>query len=373
MNRWFFVFLVFHCGYGSAQGLDLGTISYSPQFISNLSANCNETSGLVYDNDTIFSINDGGNPAAIQAFSASNGQPINEWQVGNAQNFDWEALTLNDSVLFIADIGNNAGSRNVFDIYRVLRQDLVASVQTVASVKQSFRFLDQPTLPLQVNAHNYDAEAIFYFQDSLHVLTKNWENLWTRHYVLPCVWQDTLLISPRDSFYVNGLVTDAAYSAQDNKLYLLGYKKEPSGLYSSFMYRFTDFNGEILASDYQRIELGSTLSLAQTEGLCIEGPEMLFISGEQIASIITIAPKLHFINFFELLGNTKNSAKKIYFHDNTLFIPKDALPDFLLLDANGKEAIEWVLNKNQQDLSALAPGTYYLIGPTHRQTWIKRY
>jgi hypothetical protein len=371
MKRALGFFYLFFFSLGLAQGLNLGTTTYSPILVANLSSPYNETSGLVYTNDTIFSINDSGNTSAIHALRASDGTHVHSWAVSNAQNLDWEALTQSPSHLFVADVGNNVGNRTSFAIYRIPKAELNTNNTILLAQKQTFRFGDQPVSGLQLNAHNYDCEALFYWQDSLHLFSKNWENLWTRHYVLPLSWQDTLVAYPTDSFEVNGLITDAAIDASNSSFYLLGYKKELSGLYSSFMYRFLNQNNLFLASDYQRIELGSTLNLAQTEGICVADSAKGFISGEQIVSVFTIAPKLHSFNFSNLAAVSSGKNPTIYFHIHTLYIPQEFLSEYQLLDTSGRIAIDWQFDKNHQDLSKLTPGTYFLIGPHYHRTWVK--
>lgn len=354
-----------------AQGVDLGTISYSPIWVANLSQLNNETSGLAFYNDTILTINDSGNDPALHAISSTDGQHLHSWPIANALNLDWEAIALSPTTVFLGDVGNNMGNRSTLDIYWLDRSLLLASSTTLSAQKLTFKYADQPAVSLPANAHNYDCEAMFFWQDSLHLLSKNWQNLWTRHYVLPTNWQDTLVVSPRDSFYVNGLVTDATLDTQTNQIFFLGYKKEQSGLYSSFMYRFLNNNNLFLASDFQRIELGSTLSLAQTEGLCMSGANQGFITGEQIVSVLTIAPKLHAFDLNTVGLQTPSEKPKIYFYINTLYIPSELLPDYKLLDTSGRLALEWQLGKQQQDLTNLKPGTYLLIGPNYRRTWVK--
>lgn len=359
------------CAVFLAQGLDLGTIAYTPNFVANLPTQSNETSGLVFANDTLFSINDSGNQPQLQALSPSNGQLVTEWQFNNALNIDWEAITLTPSAFIIGDIGNNMGNRHTFELYRLDRSQLSPANGLLNVQKQCFQWADQPLGSLPANAHNYDAEAMFYWQDSLHILSKNWQNLWTRHYVLPLVWQDTLVVQARDSFFVNGLITDAVYDPQTNILFALGYKKEASGLYSSFMYRFIALTNNLFAANYQRIELGSTLTLAQTEGICLTGPQAGFISGEQIVSVITIAPKLHAFDLTNPVQIANHEAPDIYFNGTILYIPQQFLSTFQLIDTSGRVAIIWTQNKNHQDLSNLLPGTYFLVGPNFSRTWVK--
>lgn len=354
-----------------AQGTNLGSINYTPLLIANLSTPYNETSGLVFHQDTIFSINDSGNSPDLHAMSAADGHHLYSWQIANAQNQDWEALTKSSSHLFIADVGNNAGNRSALDVYYLPMSTLSTNTNSLTAQKQTFKFADQPLSGLQMNAHNFDCEAIFYWQDSLHLFTKNWDNLWTKHYVLPCFWQDTLSILPRDSIFVDGLITDAAIDEDLQMIYLLGYKKELSGLYSAFMYRFNNQSNTFLEGDYQRIELGSTLSVGQTEGICVSQSGLGFISSEQIVSFLTIPPKLHQFHFDGVFIQENHNEPMIYFNAHMLYIPQEVLKDFKLYDMSGKEAISWGYAKNHQDLSQLKPGTYFLIGPNYSRTWVK--
>lgn len=371
MKSLFCLFCLCLLRFTHAQGLDLGTISYSPNLVANLGQLNNETSGLAFFNDTILSINDSGNDPAVHALRSIDGQHLQSWPIANALNLDWEAIALSPTKVFIGDVGNNMGNRTTLDVYWLDRALLLPSTTALTAQKLTFKYADQPAMSLPANAHNYDCEAMFFWQDSLHLLSKNWQNLWTRHYVLPTNWQDTLVVSPRDSFYVNGLVTDAALDLQTNQIFLLGYKKEQSGLYSAFMYRFTNNNDLFLGSDYQRIELGSTLSLAQTEGLCMSGANKGFITGEQIVSVLTIAPKLHAFDLNTVGGQPTFEKPKIYFHLHTLYIPAELLPHYKLVDTTGKQAIEWQFGRPHQDLTNLKPGTYLLMGPNYRRTWVK--
>ena len=370
--KFFFAVGVFACHVVVlAQGLDLGATSYAPSFVANLASQCDETSGLVFTNDTIFTINDSGNQPKVQALSAVNGQLLAEWSLTNAVNKDWEALALSPQQMFVGDIGNNMGNRSIYELYRFERNQLSVMNTTINVQKLVFKFADQPAGAFPANAHNYDAEAMFFWQDSLHILSKNWQNLWTRHYVLPTNWQDTLVVEPRDSFYVNGLVTDAVFDGSSNQVFMLGYKKESTGLYSSFMYRLIGVDQGLFAGNFQRIELGSTLTLAQTEGICVSGPQAGFISGEQIVSVITIAPKLHAFDLTDLVQIADKEPLDIYFNGTILYIPQQFLSTFQLIDTSGRVAINWTQNKNHQDLSKLLPGTYFLIGPNFRRTWVK--
>ena len=73
-----------------------------------------ESSGIVVSKqfeDVYWTLNDSGNPAVLYA-TKRNGELINEIKVRGTQNFDWEALGIDDNgQLWIGDIGNNSRMR----------------------------------------------------------------------------------------------------------------------------------------------------------------------------------------------------------------------------------------------------------------------
>jgi hypothetical protein len=364
-------FLCLFTFFKAQTGVTLPTMPLSPQFVTNLDPSNNETSGLLYFHDTLFSINDSGNAPAIFAIDPVSGATLQTWAVLNAQNNDWEALTASNSNLYIGDIGNNMGSRSYFDIYQVALTDLTTT-DTLPNLKLTFFYPDQPLGPLPINAHNFDAEAMIWKNDSLHIFSKNWENLWTKHYVLPAIWQDTIAATLVDSFQVNGLITDAAYDSVNNQIYLLGYQQQASGLYNTFMWMFWDFQNEIFNGTRRRLELGSTLSLAQTEGVCITGPFTGLISGEQINTIVTIPPKVHSWNLNQLMSiKVEELTKGVYFSENTLYLPEGFTEVLSLIDTNRKVVIQTQKGKRSYNLERLEPGTYYLLAHDWTYKWLK--
>ncbi|MFM7005799.1 MAG: hypothetical protein ACKOWX_00965 [Flavobacteriales bacterium] len=352
-------------------GVTLPTINISPQFVANLGPANNETSGLVYHHDTLFSINDSGNAPAIFAIDPVTGNTMQTWAFLNAQNLDWEALTASSSKVFIGDIGNNMGNRQFFDIYQVDFVEM-SLTDTLPTSKQTFYYPDQPIGPLPMNGHNFDAEAMAWKNDSLHIFSKNWVNLWTKHYVLPAIWQDTIAATLVDSFQVNGLITDAAYDSANNQIFLLGYQQQASGLYNTFMWMFWDFQNEIFNGTRRRLELGSTLSLAQTEGICITGAYKGLISGEQINTVITIPPKIHSWDVAQLMSAKVEAAPLgVYFAENTLYLPDGFSEVLSLIDTNRKVVLQTQKGKRSYNLERLAPGTYYLLAHDWTYKWLK--
>ena len=78
----------------------------------------NENSGIIFLNDHLLTINDGGNSNTIFEIDTL-GSIIREITVLNASNVDWEAISQNSQSVFVGDIGNNSSSRENLCIYEI--------------------------------------------------------------------------------------------------------------------------------------------------------------------------------------------------------------------------------------------------------------
>ena len=81
---------------------------------------------------------------------------------------------------------------------------------------------------------------------------------------------------------------------------LLGYKNNGANFYTSFIWMLWDYNAnDFFSGNKRRIEIGTMLSLGQTEGIALKGNASGFVSSEEISSVITIPPKLLKFDFSE--------------------------------------------------------------------------
>lgn len=348
--------------------------SYSMQLIANLTEVLVENSGLIYSNERLFSINDGGNGAQIQELS-SQGNILRTIDVDSTQNTDWEAITQSESDVFIGDFGNNAGNRTNLRILRINKNEL-QNFDTVHAMERHFYYSDQVNFNNVLNQHNFDCEAFFFYQDSLHLFTKGWENLYTKHYVIPLNNQDSVVAQLRDSLFVDGLITDATIDSTTGRVLLLGYKNNGSNFYTSFVYLLFDYNQQhFFSGNKRRIEIGNMLNVSQTEGIAFEDTSSGFISAEKItSSVLTISPKLFHFDFtpyfenptsnnndlldFEvkIYPNPANEYFQLSFSENIQqfdFEIKDYLNRIIM---NQKTAI----SHNKIDIRLLQPGTYFV-------------
>lgn len=257
-------------------------ISVKPNLISKLPKVINETSGLVFFNGKLFTINDSDNPAAIYQVDTTTGETVRTIIVGNTVNHDWEAITHDDSNVYIGDFGNNYGNRTDLQILKIAKADILNSENdTVEAGFIRFSYPDQVSFERKLNNNNLDCEAFFYYQDSLHLFSKNWSDLKTKQFVVPSD-TGTYMAKLAGQYNADGLITDASVNTQGN-IVLLGYKNIRGRKWECFclLLQVGD-SGICFNSNTTRIELGSAWHLGQTEGIFLNDDNTAWLSSESI-------------------------------------------------------------------------------------------
>ena len=330
----------------------------------------NENSGIIFLNDHLLTINDGGNSNTIFEIDTL-GSIIREITVLNASNVDWEAISQNSQSVFVGDIGNNSGSRENLCIYEISKSEIQdPSINEVVATRRVFRYEDQVEFTWNSNAHNYDCESFICTEDSIYLFSKNWLDEKTKLYGLPIAWADTAVANVNDSYDIDGLITDASIDLAGESLMLLGYKNNGGNFYSSFIWMLWDYNGDdFFSGNKRRIEIGTMLTLGQTEGIALKGSSTGFVSSEQISSIITIPPKLLKFDFSEYLN--EEALNIISTEKNDIYVYPNPCHQFLNIEGSNErfriynlETSKLVLNGivrlNQVDISSLPSGNFYI-------------
>lgn len=234
-----------------------------------------ETSGLVCDGDTLWTINDSGNSPTVYQLKPDSG-----WlqsYATSATNQDWEALTVHQNQLVIGDIGNNSGKRDSVTLYLLdwpLRQGVInpATAIELALPAQQADLL----APYQ---HNRDAEALVSGPDGLLMLSKNW--LADESTVYQIDMRNQQLNKLATISGLPGIVTDAAWAGEAEVYVLTGYRNlRIDGL----MFALTGDYQPFLALVDREFNLLKTLPLAtqgQVEGVCIDQQQQIWLSQEQ--------------------------------------------------------------------------------------------
>ncbi len=346
--------------------------NYQPNLVADLTQNLNENSALIYWGNQIVTLNDGGNEAAL-FFLNNNGTVLRKVIVDQANNVDWEALTQDNNNIYIGDFGNNYGNRNNLCVYKISKIDISNSINdTVSAIKMNFVYGNQANFSSALNANNFDCEAFFYHMDSLHLFTKDWLDLKTRHYVLPSHFMDTVQAIQIDSFLIDGLITDATIDSSSTNAMLLGYKNNGNNIYTSFIWILSDYyERHYFSGNKRRIEIGNMFNLSQTEGITLIDSTQGNISSEQISSVITIPAKLFQFNFQNYFFQNGANTPKLENEKKPLFYPNPAddklyfsniLDAIKVISLDGKVIIDLQVTEEFIDIRNLDPGIYFLQG-----------
>lgn len=347
--------------------------NYNPVFIDSLSSEIQETSGLLFFNGSLWTINDSDNEPILYQIDTATHLIIRRIYIDNASNIDWEALSQSDNDIFIGDIGNDNGSRTDLKILKISKAAIL-SQDTVSANFIYFSYPEQTDFAPTPNNTSYDCEAFFYAHDSLYLFTKDWVHFTTTIYAIPNVegTHNALLL---DTYSVDGLVTDAAFNDSSKSVVLIGYKQESTIIFNAFICLLFDFpNRDFLSGNKRKLNISSVLLRGQTEGITWTSDYKGYLSGEAISSStlgIHNPAKLH---AFDLQGYFTTSPSGIEINinptlsiypnpvQNILFIigeNKYGLP-FQIVDVEGNSVLKGVLNSNTINVKDLPAGHYSL-------------
>ena len=205
----------------------------------HLSEGLSEISGLEFLNDsTLVAINDGGNEPLIYLLDLK-GKVEGVVKVENAQNRDWEDLTIDEEYLYIGDFGNNMNNRRDLVIYRVKIIDIIEK-KTVLADQIAFNYKEQTAFPPDRADKHFDAEALTFHNDTLYVFTKDRARPIRGTafvYKIPATPGEYTVSKSAEIFIgKGGLLTDALTAADyvDGEFFLMTYnrviiKKEVNG------------------------------------------------------------------------------------------------------------------------------------------------
>jgi Secretion system C-terminal sorting domain len=241
----------------------------------------NECSGIVSYDGRLWVHNDNTDINLYSIDSVTN-TIFDTISMTNTNNQDWEDITTGDSFVYVGNFGNNFGNRVNLHILRLPLTTLDSSnIGNIDSI--SFSYPDQISFTSALNNTPFDCEAFFFYNDSLHLFTKDWVTLWTKHYKVPAI-PGIYIADLVDSFNVNGLITSAAIQ-QDSLIILLGYNLSGTG--TSFCWMLNDFQqSSFFSGNKRKFSLGSLLSTGQVEGITFNGNNKGLITNERTFSIV---------------------------------------------------------------------------------------
>ncbi len=229
-----------------------------------------EPSGLVvsrvYDS-VLWTLNDSGGNAELFAFHRD-GSHIATVKIRGARNYDWESLTTDDDGhLYIADAGNNTNDRKNLVIYVVDEPNPWRQSEVRVRARIPFSYRDQKRFPPKSELR-FDAEASFFADGNLHLLTKDRSAPRTWLYAFAELDDnDRQKLLPRESTMTPSMVTGADLHADGRRLAILTYDAaivcERKGPGATF------FSGSRIRT---RIEVG------QAEAIAWDGEDLLVLT-----------------------------------------------------------------------------------------------
>ncbi|MGI9525621.1 MAG: hypothetical protein ACR2MS_00760 [Weeksellaceae bacterium] len=267
----------------------IGKIQYEDLIIEpaqTIPSQLDEISGLQYQDGVYYGFNDSGGDPSIYTFTAENLAELKTIALEDAQNIDWEDIAMSDSLIFIGDFGNNIGNRKDQTIYIVKRDRIDSSLmdQKVPARAIQFFYPEQKNYDKQPYQHDFDMESMVYFDDELHLFTKEWKSEKTHHFTLDLVKgvQPAWLL---ENFDLGFLATGAdviKLNKFKSRLAIVGYNRD-----GEVFLMLTDFRNKSekwLNNPKAIIKIGVADDLGQVEGVAFKNPNEFCISAEAIHS-----------------------------------------------------------------------------------------
>ena len=207
--------------------------------------------------DILWVIQDAGNNNHVYGLN-TNGEIIKDIIVNNAENSDWEDLTIDsENNLYIGDFGNNSEKRKHFNIYKIHPSEKDIVTAEIISFK------------LPKNQKSKDFEAFVLHNGFFYIFSKE-----TKKFI-------TLKVPNNPGNHVaevieefnldgkNNRITSATKSKNGKHLYLLNHDKVWE--ITNFKWNAI-FSGQIKAHEFKH--------KSQKEGVCIKNSNTLYITDE---------------------------------------------------------------------------------------------
>ncbi len=256
------------------------TESMSVVKVADLDDSVSETSGMLNLDGRLFTHNDSGGDAAIYEINSTTGNVVRTVSVEGASNVDWEDLASDDTHVYIADIGNNDGSRDNLKIYKILKSDLLL-FEIVSAEVINVSYADQTQYSYDPYTTPYDAEALIAFNENLYIFTKSWADYTTRVYAVPTV-AGSYDVPSIDEKKLDVLVTGATIDPATQLVALIGYSYSSTELNSSIIL-LSDFAGDsFFSGNVLTNTIENSLDAWQVESIVFKGEKELYLSAEEM-------------------------------------------------------------------------------------------
>ena len=277
--RILFVFLVFSIliGCQSANNSENEERTVKTVEKYNLPDILEETSGLAILNDTLWTLNDSGNEAALYAISTKGA--LLDKRDTTKTNIDWEDMTIVNGNMLVADMGNNFGTRKNLHLLEIDLSN--GGATTLDSIP--FHYPEQDNFDFQQATH-FDAEGIVVVENKIVVFTKNRSTLTSEVYVIsPSGGPATKM----GSFAVGSLITGADYHQESKTLALTGYRGDDN----QYLYVIDNFSLSAVA-DANISQYDLDFNGAQIEAISIIDAKTFWVTSEKTTTYNAFLAKI---------------------------------------------------------------------------------
>ena len=252
---------------------------HSESFAKFVSSMIKESSGIVrgrINADVYWTHNDSGDAARLFAVTRDGVLIKPVWFEGDyegieiigASNIDWEDIAMDESGnVVIGAFGNNGNARRDLCLFLVPEPNPYEITMTRVGQQIRFHYPDQDSFP--PDQKNFDAEALFSYDNNYFILTKNRGDEKTKLYSFPKLklFESNKLILDEE-FDIEGLVTGADFSPEHSLLAVLTYDS---------IWLFEKEKPSFLGGKHFRKKLKGT---KQCEAICFDG-DNLIVTNEQ--------------------------------------------------------------------------------------------
>ena len=277
--RILFVFLVFSIliGCQSANNSENEERTVKTVEKYNLPDILEETSGLAILNDTLWTLNDSGNEAALYAISTKGA--LLDKRDTTKTNIDWEDMTIVNGNMLVADMGNNFGTRKNLHLLEIDLSN--GGATTLDSIP--FHYPEQDNFDFQQATH-FDAEGIVVVENKIVVFTKNRSTLTSEVYVIsPSGGPATKM----GSLAVGSLITGADYHHESKTLALTGYRRDDN----QYLYVIDNFSLSAIA-DANISQYDLDFNGAQIEAISIIDAKTFWVTSEKTTTYNAFLAKI---------------------------------------------------------------------------------
>lgn len=261
-----------------------------------LSESLSEISGIVFWKGYYWGHNDGGNGALIYRLDTLSGKIRKVIGLRSAANVDWEDMAQDQLNFYIGDFGNNAkGNRTDLMIYKVPKRLFELPGDTVWISAEDYsiiRFVyEDQSITASSGSNNtpFDCEAMFFYKEQLHLITKNWIGDFSVHYVLPAQ-PGSYRAKRLDSLFTGGFMVTGADITKDDAILLTAYNR--SGACRIILIFGIESRIDFFKKAHKRfLELPSGYFIGQLEAICIRNDFDVMLGSERILLPTGVVPQ----------------------------------------------------------------------------------